>query len=266
MIDLKKICKEVEKASAETAEFILKEASVFDISRTEKKGLNDFVSYVDKGSEKMLVDKLSVILPEAGFRTEEGTSSKSGEKYCWVIDPLDGTTNFLHGLKLFAISIGLLEDNEPVAGVIHVVGGNEVYTAWKGGGAWLNGKSIHVSDAKTLSESLIATGLPYNDFGRLENYMQLLSWLCMNTQGIRRMGSAAIDIAYVACGRFEVFYEYGLHPWDICAGIIILREAGGHISDFSGGERNLNGDEIVAANNNVYPEILEIVSKFMIQK
>jgi myo-inositol-1(or 4)-monophosphatase len=266
MIDLKKICKEVEKASSETAEFILKEASVFDISLTEKKGLNDFVSYVDKGSEKMLVDKLSAILPEAGFRTEEGTSFKSGEKYCWVIDPLDGTTNFLHGLKLYAISIGLLEDNEPVAGVIHVVGGNEVYTAWKGGGAWLNGKSIHVSDAKTLSESLIATGLPYNDFGRLDNYMKLLSWLCMNTQGIRRMGSAAIDIAYVACGRFEVFYEYGLHPWDICAGIIILREAGGHISDFSGGERNLNGDEIVAANNNVYPEILEIVSKFMIQK
>jgi myo-inositol-1(or 4)-monophosphatase len=265
MIDLKKICKEVEVASAETAGFILKEAENFDMSRTEKKGLNDFVSYVDKGSEKMLVDKLSAILPAAGFRTEEGTSSKTGEKYCWVIDPLDGTTNFLHGLKLYSISIGLLEDNEPVAGVIHVVGGNEVYTAWKGGGAWLNGKNIHVSTAKNLSESLIATGLPYSDFGRLDNYMKLLTWLCMNTQGIRRMGSAAIDIAYVACGRFEVFYEYGLHPWDICAGIIILREAGGRISDFSGGERNLTGEEIVAANSNVYPEILEIVSKFMMK-
>ncbi|HUX95843.1 MAG TPA: inositol monophosphatase family protein [Bacteroidales bacterium] len=266
MIDLKEICKDVERASAETADSILKEASVFDSGRTEKKGLNDFVSYVDKGSEKMLVDRLSLILPEAGFRTEEGTSSKHGEKYCWVIDPLDGTTNFLHGLKLYAISIGLLEDNEPVAGVIHVVGGSEVYSAWKDGGAWLNGKSIHVSDAKKLADSLIATGLPYSDFGRLEDYMKLLSWLCMNTQGIRRMGSASIDIAYVACGRFEVFYEYGLHPWDIAAGVIILREAGGKISDFSGGEKNLTGEEIVAANSNVYPEIMEIVSKFMIKK
>ena len=266
MTDLRKICKEVELAAAETAEFILKEAADFDIGKAEKKGLNDFVSYVDKGSEKMLVERLSLILPEAGFKTEEGTSSKYGKKYCWVIDPLDGTTNFLHGLKLYAISIGLLENNEPVAGVIYVVGGNEIYSAWKGGGAWLNGKNIHVSGAKTLADSLIATGLPYSDFGRLDDYMRLLSWLCMNTQGIRRMGSAAIDIAYVACGRFEVFYEYGLHPWDIAAGVIILREAGGKISDFSGNERNLTGDEIVASNNNVYPEIMEIVSNFMIKR
>src|SRR3972149_25708 len=123
MTELKRLIKEVEKIAAETAEFISGEAAGFDISRTESKGLNDFVSYVDKGSEKMLVEKLSVILPEAGFKTEEGTSLKSGARYCWVIDPLDGTTNFLHGLKLYAISIGLLEDNEPVAGVIHVVGG-----------------------------------------------------------------------------------------------------------------------------------------------
>ena len=263
MIDLKKIIKEVETITAETAGFISGEAAGFDLSRTESKGLNDFVSYVDKGSEKILVEKLSAILPEAGFKTEEGTSSKTGARYCWVIDPLDGTTNFLHGVKLYAISIGLLEDNEPVAGIVHVVGGNEVFTAWKGGGAWLNGKRIFVSKAEKLSDSLVATGLPYSDFERLDAYMDLLTWLCRNTHGIRRLGSASIDLAYVACGRFEVFYEYGLHPWDIAAGIIILREAGGRISDFSGGERNLNGDEIVAANSNVYPEILGIVSKFM---
>jgi myo-inositol-1(or 4)-monophosphatase len=263
MIDLEKICRETEKISAVTAEFILTEAARFDISKTEKKGKNDFVSYVDKGSEKMLVERLSEVLPEAGFLTEEGTSTKKGAKYCWVIDPLDGTTNFVHGLPLYAISIGLMEDNEPVAGVIHVVGGNEVYTGWKDGGAWLNGKRIKVSGAKTLADSLIATGLPYSDFGRLDEYMKLLSWLCMNTQGIRRMGSASIDIAYVACGRFEVFYEYGLHPWDIAAGIIILREAGGKISDFKGNERNLTGEEVVSSNGNVFPEILEIVSKFM---
>jgi len=263
MIDLKKIIQEVKSVTAETAEFIYKEATDFDISRTERKGLNDFVSYVDKGAEKILVENLSKLLPEAGFKTEEGTSSKTGAKYCWVIDPLDGTTNFLHGVRLYAISIGLLEDNEPVAGIIHIVGGNEVFTAWKDGGAWLNGKRIHVSNAKKLSDSLIATGLPYSDFERLDEYMELLTWLCKHTHGIRRLGSASIDLAYVACGRFEVFYEYGLHPWDIAAGVIILREAGGRISDFSGAERNLSGDEIVAANKNVYPEILEIVSKFM---
>ncbi len=112
---------------------------------TESKGLNDFVSYVDKGSEKMLVERLGIILPEAGFITEEGTSVKKGVKYCWVIDPLDGTTNFLHGVHPYAISVALIEDNEPVAGVVYEVGGNEIFTAWKNGGAWLNEKPIHVS-------------------------------------------------------------------------------------------------------------------------
>ena len=263
MIDYSKICKEIETAAAETAGFIAREAAGFDIKRTEKKGFNDFVSYVDKGSEEMLVEKLSAILPEAGFITEEGSSSKKGEKYCFVIDPLDGTTNFLHGIKLYAISIGLFEDNEPVAGVIHVVGGNEVYTAWKNGGAWLNGNRINVSATAKLSDSLVATGFPYYDFGKLDSYMQLLKWLCKNTHGIRRLGSASIDLAYVACGRFDAFFEYGLHPWDVAAGITVLREAGGKISDFSGNEKNLSGVEIVAANSNIYAEFLEITSSFM---
>lgn len=265
MINLKEICKETEKAALETAQFIIKESQNFDISRTEVKGLNDFVSYVDKGSEKMLVERLSALLPEAGFKTEEGTIKKSGLKYCWVIDPLDGTTNFLHGLPPYAISIALMEHDEVVAGVIYEIRGNEMFTAWKGGGAWLNGKQIHVSKAAKLSDSLIATGFPYSDFSRIDNYMNCFTWFCKNSHGVRRLGSAATDIAYIACGRFEVFYEYGLHPWDIAAGIIILREAGGKISDFSGNEKNLTGDEIVAANYAVYPEVLEIVRKFMIE-
>jgi myo-inositol-1(or 4)-monophosphatase len=264
MINLKEICVEIEKAARETGAFINKESESFDISRTETKGLNDFVSYVDKTSERMLVEKLSLLLPEAGFKTEEGTIEKKGIKYCWVIDPLDGTTNFLHGLNPFAISIGLLEDDEVVAGVVYVIRENEMFTAWRGGGAWLNGKQIHVSKAKNLSSSLIATGFPYSDFSRLDNYMNCFTWFCKNSQGVRRLGSAATDIAYVACGRFEVFYEYGLHQWDIAAGIIILREAGGKISDFSGNEKNLSGEEIVAANSSVYPEVLEIVRKFML--
>ena len=263
MIDLKDICYKIEKAARETGVFILKEAENFDIALTESKGVNDFVSYVDKGSEKMLVEKLSLLLPEAGFKTEEGTIEKSGLRYCWVIDPLDGTTNFLHGLHPYAISIGLMEYDEVVAGVVYEVSGNETFVAWKDGGAWLNGRPIHVSKASRLADSLIATGFPYSDFERLDPYMKSLTYFCRHSHGIRRLGSAAIDLAYVACGRYEVFYEYALHPWDIAAGIILVREAGGRISDFSGIEKNLTGKEIVAANSSVFSEVLEIVSKFM---
>ena len=241
----------------------LKESRGFDINRTEKKGLNDFVSYVDKGSEKMLVEKLSLLLPEAGFITEEGTSEKVGLKYCWVIDPLDGTTNFLHGFHPYAISIALKEYDEVVAGVVYEVSGNESFTAWKDGGAWLNGIQDQVSKAAKLSDSLVATGFPYNDFSRIDSYMNCLTHFCKHTHGIRRLGSAAIDLAYVACGRFEAFYEYGLHQWDIAAGMLIVREAGGRVSDFSGNEKNLTGEEFLAANSLVFSEILEIVSKFM---
>ena len=262
-MDLKYICSEIEKAAHEAADFILKESQGFDINRTEKKGLNDFVSYVDKGSEKMLAEKLSKLLPEAGFITEEGTSEKVGLRYCWVIDPLDGTTNFLHGFHPYAISIGLMEFDEVIAGVVYEVSGNETFTAWKNGGACLNGSKIEVSKAPKLSDSLVATGFPYSDFHRIDAYMDCLTHLCKHTHGIRRLGSAAIDLAYVACGRFEVFYEYGLHHWDIAAGMLIVREAGGRVSDFSGNEKNLTGEEFLAANSNVYSEILEIVSKFM---
>jgi myo-inositol-1(or 4)-monophosphatase len=262
-MDLKIICREIEKAALEAGSFIRKEAEVFDISKSERKGLNDFVSYVDKGAEKLLVERLAVILPEAGFITEEGTSAKVGVRYCWVIDPLDGTTNFLHGFYPYAVSIGLMDYDDVIAGVIYEVGKNETFTAWKDGGSWLNGKPVHVSGAAKLANSLIATGLPYSDFQRLEPYMDSLTHLCLTSQGIRRLGSAATDLAYVACGRFEGFYEYGLHPWDIAAGIILVREAGGMVSDFSGNENNLNGDEILASSGQVYKEFLENVSKFI---
>jgi myo-inositol-1(or 4)-monophosphatase len=265
-MDLRDLTLKIEKAAGETAVFIRKESESFDISKTEVKGLNNFVSYVDKGSEKMLVEKLGKILPEAGFLTEEGTVQKEGLKYCWVIDPLDGTTNFLHGLKPYAISIGLMEYDDVIAGVVFEVDGNETFTGWKDGGAWLNGKPIHVSPASKLADSLIATGLPYSEFDRLEPYMNCLTYFCKHTHGIRRLGSAAMDLAYVSCGRYEVFYEYGLHPWDIAAGIIILREAGGKISDFSGNENKLTGAEIVAANSLVYDEVLEVVARFMNKK
>lgn len=263
MQDYGNICSQMVIIAAETAKFIQRESKGFDIGKAEVKGLHDFVSYVDKGAEEMLVKRLEVILPEAGFNTEEGTASKKCGKYCWVIDPLDGTTNFLHGIHPFAISIALTEDNEPVAGVVYEASGQEVFYAWKDGGAWLNGERINVSKAAKLADSLIATGFPYYDFGRLEKFMNSLSHFCKTTHGIRRLGSASVDLAYVACGRFEAFYEYGLHPWDIAAGIILVREAGGKVSDFNGSEKNISGDTVVAANSSIYLEFLENVSKFM---
>jgi myo-inositol-1(or 4)-monophosphatase len=263
MLELEKICREIEKAAKETGEWIISESKNFDINLKESKGINNFVSYVDKGSERMLVQRLTAILPEAGFLTEEETIEKKGDRYCWVIDPLDGTTNFLHGLHPFAISIGLTDNEEVVAGVVEVVGGNETFTAWKGGGSWLNGTQIHVSGASKLADSLVATGFPYSDFGRLDTYMDCLTWFCQNSHGIRRLGSAATDLAYVACGRFEVFYEYGLHPWDIAAGLILIKEAGGRVGDFSGKDKNLDGTEIIGSNSAVFDEVQKIVSNFM---
>jgi len=263
MISYKDICNRMVETVQETGRFIHRESSGFDITRRETKGLNDFVSYVDRESEKMLVSGLEGILPEAGFITEEGTSSKRGGRYRWVIDPLDGTTNFLHGLHPYSVSVALMEDEEIIAGVVYEAGGDEIFKAWKNGGAWLNDTPCRVSSATSLADSLVATGFPYYDFERLERFLASISHFCKTTHGIRRLGSASIDLAYVACGRFEAFYEYGLHPWDIAAGILLVREAGGKVSDFSGNEKNISGDEIVAANSLVFPEFLENVSKFM---
>lgn len=261
-MDLKKLCSNVEEIAKETGEYLLKESGAFDTSLMETKGLHDFVSYVDKGSEKMLVEKLGSLLPSAGFLAEEGTSTKKGLSYCWVIDPLDGTTNFLHSLRPFSISIGLMEGDEIIAGVVHEPGGRETFTAWKNGGAWLNGREIHVSDRATIADSLVATGFPYYDFDRLTEYMECLTYLVRNSHGIRRLGSAAVDLAYVACGRFEVFFEYSLHLWDIAAGSILVREAGGIVSDFQGRMNNMSGYEIVAGNSLVYPGMMELIEKF----
>jgi myo-inositol-1(or 4)-monophosphatase len=265
-MDLKNICRKVEIIAAETAAFILKESEVFDKNTAKTKGLHDFVSYVDIGAEKMLVEMLGNLLPEAGFKVEEGTSEKKGSRYCWIVDPLDGTTNFLHNIHPFAISIALNEFDEVIAGVVFEAGGKETFKAWKGGGSWLNGKKIYVSHENNLANSLISTGFPYKDFSHLENYLKCLEYLIRKSQGVRRMGSASIDLAYVACGRFEAFFEYGLNPWDVAAGTILVREAGGVVSDFSGRENNITGLEIVAANNLVYAEFLEIVSKFMVKR
>jgi len=243
--------------------FMASERKNFDVSRIESKGLHDLVSYVDKESEKQIIGQLSKLIPDSGFIAEEGTSSKHGERFNWVIDPLDGTTNFIQGVPVYAVSIGLLDHDELVMGVVYEVGRDECFYAWKDGGAYLNGQAIHVSDRKNINDTLLATGFPYNDFSKMESYIEFLKWAMKNARGVRRLGSAATDMAYVACGRFDAFWEYDLKPWDVAAGSVIVKEAGGKVMDYKGGDNYLFGREIVASNGLLDDLILKKISEYM---
>ena len=262
-MDYNKICREVVAIATEAGKYIRQEHDSFDSSKVETKGKNDFVSYVDKTTEKMLVEKLSQLVPEAGFIAEEGTRKDKGEVYNWIVDPLDGTTNFIHGLYPVCISIALQENGKTVVGVVYEIGLNECFYASKGNGAFLNGKSIKVSDKQTLKDSLVGTGFPYSYYGKLKEFMSSMSDLMKNTHGMRRIGSAATDLVYVACGRFDAFYEYGLSPWDVAAGAFIVEEAGGKVSDFKGEDNYIFGKEMVAANNLVFNEFLSRVKSYL---
>jgi len=257
------IVEKVADIARKAGDFIMAERANFSAGKVEVKGRNDFVSYVDKGAERIIVDELKQLLPEAAFIAEEGTEAREDARYRWVIDPLDGTTNFIHGMPFFAVSIALIDGDDPVVGVVYELNRDEMFTAWKGGGAWLNGKRISVSETTDVSASLIGTGFPYYDYARLDGYIELFRHLMQFSRGIRRPGSAATDLAYVACGRFDAFYEYGLSPWDVAAGILLVTEAGGSVTDFSGGKDFLFGREIVSGNPLVQKEMLELVRKFM---
>jgi len=230
----------------------------------EEKGRQNFVTEVDKEAEKILVSGLSKLLPGAGFIAEEGTNNSRGEQYNWVIDPVDGTTNFIHGVFPFAISVGLTSYGEVVAGIIYEFGLNEYFYAWKGGGAWLNGSPVRVSEVPRVEQALIATGFPYTNFKYLEQFMQSMDHFMKNSHGLRRLGSAATDIAYVACGRYDGFYEYGLNPWDVAAGMLLVREAGGAVSDFAGFSDPLFGEHIVCSNQMIFNEFQTVIQKIML--
>jgi myo-inositol-1(or 4)-monophosphatase len=255
------ICNQVNDLARQTGGFIRAELAKIKQHHIESKGQHDYVTYVDKTSEMMLVEGLQQILPEAGFITEENTIVSEEKQFMWIIDPLDGTTNFIHGLPCFSISIGLTRDSELVMGVIYEVNLDECFYAWEGSSAFLNGKEIRVSATATLHDSLLATGFPYHDYSRLEKYLELFTWCLHNTHGVRRLGSAAADLAYVACGRFDAFFEYGLKPWDVAAGAFIVKQAGGMVTDFAGGNNFLFGGELVASNSTMGPEFLKVAKE-----
>ena len=256
-MDLKHITEQVIECATTVGEFIRNERKTFSYNRVEIKGLNDLVSYVDKTSEKQIVEKLAIIVPEAGFIVEENTKTETRE-YNWIVDPLDGTTNFVHGIPCYAISIALELNGEILLGVVYEVAQNECFYAYKNGGAFLNGTKISVSDRKNLSDSLVATGFPIYNFTRLDNYINTLTYLMKHTHGIRRIGAAAADLCYLACGRVDAFFEYNLNPWDVAAGALIVKEAGGTVSDFSKQQNWLFGKEIVSTNSHLQ-EVFESV-------
>ena len=261
MIDLVQMESDVIELSTEVANFISREVSNFDKSKIEHKNTpNNLVSYVDKESEKIIVKALKKILPGSGFLAEEGTSSEGSTEYRWIIDPLDGTTNFTHGLPPYAISIGLTRGDEVVLGVVYEVSKMECFSATETGPAKCNGKGIKVADTNSLNESLLATGFPYYHFDKREEYLSIIKTFLELTHGVRRLGSAATDLAYVACGRMDGFFEYNLNPWDVAAGSLIVQRAGGIVSDFRGKNKFLYGGEICAACA-VHPEMVEVIKR-----
>ena len=255
------LCNKVISIVKLTGNFIRKEAMLFDVNKIEYKGLNDMVSYVDKTAELKLVQNLDKLIPDAGFITEEKTISREGKVYKWIIDPLDGTTNFIHGIPAYGISVALYEEDLPVLGVVYELNRGEMFYSYKGGSAFLNKKEIHVSANPDLKSSLLATGFPYYQFDKQAQYLKLLEEMMQKSHGVRRIGAAAIDLVYTACGRFDAFFEYNLQQWDFAAGCFIVQQAGGELLDFSGGNDYFTKREILATNGLLTKELLEAIKR-----
>ena len=261
LVQLQNWLGQVEMLCAEVGAFQMQHWQAVKSQDIADKGLNQLVSFVDKESEQRLMEGLAAILPGSCFIGEEyNPDSVLTDQPTWIIDPLDGTTNFLHGLPVFAVSVALWDSGDTQLGVVHAPAMGETFTAVRGGGARLNGKPLVLEGEVPLSQSLIATGFPYYDFDKMAPYLELLSDLMRGTHGLRRMGSAAIDLAYTACGRFDAFFEMNLSPWDIAAGMLLVEEAGGKVCDFSGGDSVLFGQEIIACSANLFPDFFPAVS------
>lgn len=256
---------EVISCARETGAYIASQRDNISLAKAEYKGLNDLVTEVDKESEKRISEFLESIFPEAEILAEENRYEKKSSEYRWVIDPLDGTTNFVHGIPAYTISIALLEREKPVLGVVYDVERKECFAATKNAGTWLNDKRVEVSKSCSLQECLMATGFPVTVFDKTSLLLKITEAFIKNTQGVRRIGSAALDLAYVSCGRFDGFFEYNLNAWDVAAGALLVTEAGGKVSDFSGGENYIYGREILAGNL-VHPEMQKLIFDFWDKK
>ncbi|MEM1319327.1 MAG: inositol monophosphatase family protein [Bacteroidota bacterium] len=258
---LENLCQQSCVLVEQVAQFIQAELGKVQTDAIETKSLNSLVSYVDKQAEQRLVSGLAELLPGAAFLTEEQTVTQGDGEWRWIIDPLDGTTNFLHQLPFFSISVALQHQGQTVIGIVYEVNRKEGFYAWKEGGAWLNGRRIAVSSNTRMADALIATGFPYYDYSKTQAYFQALEQFMHNSRGIRRLGSAALDLAYVACGRFDAYFEYSLSAWDIAGGAFLVQEAGGKVCDMSGRDQYLDNGEIIAVAGGLSAAFIPIVNK-----
>jgi myo-inositol-1(or 4)-monophosphatase len=244
----------------EVGQFQIEHQGKLNASEIVEKSQNQLVSYVDMQSEEMLVKGLLNITPTAGFITEEGTIVKQNEELYWIIDPLDGTTNYLFDHTKFSISIALYKKGMPCYGAVYIPRDVELFTA-NPSGAYLNGGPFTNTKNRKLADSLIATGFPYYKFDEMDSYLAVLRTLMQDTKGLRRMGSAAIDLVYTAYGRFDAFFELNLSPWDVAGGAYIVKQAGGIVSDFYGGENYVYGPTILAGSSNAYHALRDIIAQ-----
>ncbi|MBE0432323.1 inositol monophosphatase [candidate division WOR-3 bacterium] len=219
----------------------------------------DLVTQFDEQAQRMIVDHLSREYPDHGMLCEENVNTGADRPARWIVDPLDGTTNFAHGLPIWAISIALEMNGEVVLGVVHDPSRGETFSAAKGRGARLNGRRIHVSSTRELERSLLVTGFPYDIRHSRNNNLFQFGLFAVRARAVRRLGSAALDLCYTACGRFDGYWELKLSPWDQAAGSLILREAGGRITDFAGRKFSIYGDQVLATNGLIHRQMMRVL-------
>ena len=253
---IEEICCEAVGTVKDAALFIKGEIDQVQDDQIHEKEKHSLVTYADIETEKKLVTQLRLLLPEADYITEENTTdSLPPGELKWIIDPLDGTTNFLKGIPIFSISLALVKGDEILIGIVHDIMQDACFYSWLNGGAYCNGKKIQVSDVKQLEEAVIATGFPYQRKW-MDNLAQILITILNKSRGVRRLGSAAIDLAYTACGRFDGYYETRLNSWDMAAGILLIREAGGKVTNFEDHpEGILKSHHILASNGKIHEEL-----------
>ncbi|MEJ2403753.1 MAG: inositol monophosphatase family protein [Candidatus Thiodiazotropha sp.] len=244
------------RAAREAGRIITRSFDRLDRLTIADKGNNDFVTEVDRNAEAAIIDVLRSKYPHHAILAEE-SGQHQGDEYQWVIDPLDGTTNYLHGFPQFAVSIALKVKGRLEAGVVYDPVHEEMFTASRGDGALLNDRKIRVSPRKGLNGALLGTGIPYRDFRYIDNYLGMMRDLLKDSAGVRRPGSAALDFAYLAAGRIDGFWELGLSEWDFAAGALLVREAGGLVTDIGGGERFLETGNVLAGNMKVHNAMLK---------
>lgn len=258
--DYKTICLAAIPLIRKVGKFIYTQRGKVKQDQIEIKGLNSLVSYVDKEAELMLVEGLGKIVPEASFITEENTVKQEKSNIVWIIDPLDGTSNYLHNIPHYSISVALMVEGSLKVGLVLAVSSNELFYAWENGAAFCNDEQINVSKTQKVKDALIATGFPYKvkDVAPL---IRTLGHFMRYARGIRRFGSAALDLSYVACGRFDCYYETTLNSWDVAAGALIVRQAGGHVSNFSGTDEFLFKGEIIASTSAIHESVKKIIQQ-----